>query len=118
MGEILDAQRECWSTSESKGFHKAHEDLPPWAASSWCKLMLCVTELAEAAEELRDASSPADLKMEVTVDGKPVGFESELADTIIRIMDFADSLGLNMEKALQVKMAYNLTRPAMHGRGA
>jgi len=72
-------------------------------------LMLAVTELAEAMEAYREGN-PASEKID--------GFskiEEELADTIIRILDYAGGLGLDIEGALCAKMAYNETRPYRHG---
>ena len=46
---------------------------------------------------------------------KPVGFPSELADILIRTLEFAAALGLDMDREVAVKMAYNATRPVRHG---
>ena len=77
------------------------------------KLLMIGTEVSEAAEALRvgdfDSHSP---------DGKPEGLKSELADIIIRVVDLAAALGMDMEHALTEKMAYNHTRPYRHGNKA
>jgi NTP pyrophosphatase (non-canonical NTP hydrolase) len=72
-------------------------------------LMLIVTELAEAMEAYRDGTrasekAPAFSKL-----------EEELADAIIRILDFAGGESLDIEGALRAKMAYNEGRPYRHG---
>ena len=72
-------------------------------------LMLVVTELAEAMEAYRSGNSESE---------KIPGFskiEEELADAVIRILDYAGGANLNLEGALQAKMAYNETRPYRHG---
>jgi len=46
---------------------------------------------------------------------KPVGFAVELADTLIRICDLAESAGIDLNAALKIKMNYNATRPWRHG---
>jgi NTP pyrophosphatase (non-canonical NTP hydrolase) len=72
-------------------------------------LMLVVTELAEAMEAYRSGDTESD---------KIPGFskvEEELADAIIRILDFAGGHGLNIEGALTAKMVYNESRPYRHG---
>lgn len=46
---------------------------------------------------------------------KPEGFASELADVLIRVFDLAGALGIDLEDAVQSKMAYNKTRPHRHG---
>jgi NTP pyrophosphatase (non-canonical NTP hydrolase) len=72
-------------------------------------LMLVVTELAEAMEAYRSGDTGSD---------KIQGFskvEEELADAIIRILDFAGGHDLNIEGALAAKMEYNESRPYRHG---
>lgn len=41
--------------------------------------------------------------------------EEEIADEIIRALDKAESFGVDVAKAISVKMAYNASRPALHG---
>lgn len=46
---------------------------------------------------------------------KPLGLPIELADAMIRIMDLAEYLGIDLADAIMVKADYNRGRPAMHG---
>lgn len=46
---------------------------------------------------------------------KPEGIAVELADCIIRILDWAGKEGMDMESIINEKMAYNRTRPYRHG---
>lgn len=48
--------------------------------------------------------------------GKPVGIPSELADVVIRACQFAAEYRIDLVRAIEEKMAYNETRPYMHGR--
>jgi NTP pyrophosphatase (non-canonical NTP hydrolase) len=48
-------------------------------------------------------------------DDKPEGVPSELADVIIRVMDFAEHLGIDLEEAMRLKHEYNATRSHRHG---
>ena len=64
------------------------------------KLCLIHSEVSEALEALRE--------------GKPM--DEELADIIIRVCDLAGYEGINLEKAIEDKMAVNRTRPYKHGR--
>lgn len=68
------------------------------------KLMLCVTELAEAMEGhrkgLKDDKLPHRSMLEV-----------ELADTVIRVFDLAGALGMDLGGALAEKMEFNAHRP-------
>ena len=72
-------------------------------------LMLIVTELSEAMEAYRIGNPESE---------KIPGFtkmEEELADVIIRLLDFAGGMGLDIDGALRAKMAYNECRPYRHG---
>ena len=42
--------------------------------------------------------------------------EAELADAIIRIMDFAQEYDLNLADAILAKHEYNKSRPYKHGK--
>lgn len=75
------------------------------------KLMLVVTELAEAMEEIRDERS----LYYTGEDGKPEGFAIELADAAIRLFDLAEACGFDIEDAMRVKHEYNKTRKHRHG---
>lgn len=67
-------------------------------------LMLIVTELSEAAQEVRRQSLPS-------LDT----FSVELADAFLRILDLADAHGIDLIRASEVKMTLNEKRPNRHG---
>lgn len=69
-------------------------------------------EVAEAWEEYRKGK---DVAMDYMVDDKPEGIPSELADIIIRVLDYAGGMGIDLQAAIDQKMAYNDTRPYRHG---
>lgn len=71
-------------------------------------LMHC--ELSEALQALREGNPPDKHCPEYS------SLEIELADAIIRIMDYAGAKGMDIGGAIEAKMAYNTTRPYKHGR--
>jgi NTP pyrophosphatase (non-canonical NTP hydrolase) len=79
--------------------------------------MLCVTELSEAYEEYRNGREMNETYYKVDKQGneKMEGVPSELADTVIRIMDLCGYFKIDLEKAILEKHEYNKGRPYKHG---
>ena len=108
-------------------------------------LMLCVSELAEALEEFRSGRpmlyypcnagglcvddragenvtcgsrtyNPDHPETPCTARSKkPEGVAVELADCVIRILDYCGHAGIDIEEAIRIKHEYNKTRPYRHG---
>lgn len=88
-------------------------------------LMLCVSELAEALEEYRDGRPLVWFKQLVTpryqpngedkTPNKPEGVAVELADCIIRILDYCGKENIDIEAIMLAKHEYNKSRPYRHG---
>lgn len=57
---------------------------------------------------------PRDITCKVKVDLSPLA--EELSDILIRVLDLAGELGLDMDKAVADKMAANKERPYRHGK--
>jgi NTP pyrophosphatase (non-canonical NTP hydrolase) len=87
------------------------------------------SEVSEMFEAHRDGLAPADFwyehrghelsqhpENEERELGKPVGIPSELADLVIRVCNMAGEYHIDLGRAVEEKMAYNVTRPKYHGR--
>jgi NTP pyrophosphatase (non-canonical NTP hydrolase) len=66
------------------------------------KLMLIVTEVAEVQEALRDGDRENEAE--------------EVADILIRVLDYAAWRGINLDAEVAAKMGKNRERPRLHGR--
>lgn len=77
------------------------------------QIALMHSELSEALEEYRDSKPPIYTNPEKP--DKPEGIVVEFADVLIRIFDTCERYGWDLEQALDMKIAYNETRPYRHG---
>jgi len=102
-------QRRSFLCAQSKGFHDGADHLDPVRISS--RLMLITGELAEAEEEC----CRGHMDLWFGENAKPSGFGIELADVFLRLVDLAETTGVDLEDMVRLKYAYNVTRPLRHG---
>jgi hypothetical protein len=82
------------------------------------KLLLINTEISEAFEELRTSTYLETHKLNMAYFNKtpkPEGFSVELADTAIRLLHLCALLNIDLDKAVEIKMQYNMLREVRHG---
>jgi NTP pyrophosphatase (non-canonical NTP hydrolase) len=109
-------QEACWTIAEEKGFHLEVErplEGTVRDASPVERMMLIVSEVSEMLEAFRLSKKPGQLYTEV--DGKPEGVAAELADVVIRCLDYAAIYDIDLGFVMQQKLMYNTTRPFRHG---
>jgi len=105
--DISEAQQIAHDNALDKGFWD-NTDIPT-------KLMLIVTEVAEAMEEYRVENETL-TTVRYRLDGKPEGFPTELADIVIRVFDLAAYLDIDLDDLVYEKMQFNTTREFLHGK--
>lgn len=82
------------------------------AASPKC-LALIHSEVSEALEEYRNGRLPTEVY--TGNNGKPEGIPIELADVIIRVLDYCGYAGIDIDAAISQKHEYNKSRPYRRG---
>ena len=73
------------------------------------KIALMHSELSEALEAVRNGNPQSEKIPEFTL------LEEELADVVLRIMNFGGQLKLRIAEAIVAKDEYNSNRPYKHG---
>ena len=128
MAEFKEIQSAVHNLAKEKGWHDVDSSLTE-------RIMLVVTELAEAVESIRRNEPPVwqkgktkdplageqalirlmPISQEWDSNVKPEGVLTELADAVIRIMDICEAQGWDLEQAIKLKHTYNKSRSYRHG---
>jgi NTP pyrophosphatase (non-canonical NTP hydrolase) len=108
LNELADA---AYKNASDKGFHDAdYEYSSVELYSKWtANLHGEISELWEAARR-GHLEHPCDKCCPLTCE------EEEFADIIIRVLDSSKARGIDIGKAVELKMAYNASREYMHGK--
>jgi len=119
--DFKETQKLIHANAKAKGFYESE------IVNVGEKLMLIVSELSEALEAdrtgyhchqsnfLNHVASTHDFEVSFRASVKDT-FEDELADAVIRIMDLAEYMNINLEWHIEQKMRFNALREYKHGK--
>lgn len=132
--DIKEISKEIYDNNVAKGFWDEDRNVGEM-------LMLVVSELSEALEAHRKDKYSNRKSMEndmhyarLSMDNFVVGdencmwianrfegavkdgFEDEISDAVIRLLDISQGLGIDLEWHIRAKLNYNKTRPHKHGK--
>lgn len=121
FANLKEMQAQCYAEAASKGWHPG--DAKPGTDAEInemaCRFMCSHEELSELWSAVRSATfrEPCDKAEKMKAIGLPALTcgEEEFADRFIRLLDEAQTHGIDMRKAVAVKMLYNRSRPHRHG---
>jgi NTP pyrophosphatase (non-canonical NTP hydrolase) len=138
---IQEMEEKAYATACDHGWHEGDNDMPEDVNRQLACIALVGSELGEAVNAVRE-DERADWEAydgdrrqaeECHADGlyddgrkrqEDVSnferhikdtLEDELADVVIRIADFCGAMGIDLERQIAAKMAYNETRSYRHG---
>lgn len=113
MPGLNEIGREAHALAVAKGFWPEDVEL---GEQFWRDAGIAAFGVAAEGHELADAIRSGD---PFAPCDKPVALtrvEEEIADVLLRVLDLAHVLGVDAEKAVARKHAYNRTRPKRNGK--
>ena len=104
MKSIAEWCKEIHQVAVEHGWWSTDREFPEIAA-------LIHSEVSEALEDYRLGLTYS----RYSPSGKPVGMDFELADIVIRVMDYCGADGIDLEACIEIKHEYNKGRSHRHG---
>lgn len=102
---LTELQQNVWQGMEKQGFHNGRSGRG--RDDNFARLVLIHTEVSEACQVVKRHGLEDEKYVEM--------YAEELADVLIRLLDLAGCVGINLEEAAIKKQAVNMQRPYMYG---
>ena len=109
-GLIVTFEKNWWSVSKKVYKNAVNHGFWKEEVNDGERMALIHAEISEALEALRDGNPSSSKIIEFS------SLEEELADAVIRIMDYSFGKDLDVAGAIIAKIEYNQSREYMHGK--